>query len=84
MPVKILVVRFVVLGLVRLEEHEELLCAGRAGALLGYGLGGGGECGLRGIPCGELACEVGRKGGRLRRGREGVVLHDADVGILEL
>ena len=73
-------------GLVRLEEREELLRAGGARALrLGGGLRGrGGEGGLGGVPGGELAREVGGEGGRLGRGREGVVLDDADVGVLGL
>ena len=78
-------VRLVVLRLVRLEEGEELV---RAGGRRDLTLGGGrslrGEGRLRGVPCGELAREVGGEGGRLGRGREGVVLDDADVGVLGL
>ena len=77
-------VRLVVLWLVRLEEGQELLRAGGAGALLGRGLGSSGDSGLSCVPCGELACEVGREGRRLGCGGKGVVLHDANVGILEL
>ena len=77
-------VRLVVLGLVRLKEGQELLRAGGAGALLGCGLGSSGDSGLSCVPCGELACEVGREGRRLGCGGKGVVLHDANVGILEL
>ena len=73
-------------GLVRLEEREELLRARGTRALrLGGGLRGrGGEGRLGGVPGGELAREVGGEGGRLGRGREGVVLDDADVGVLGL
>ncbi len=73
------------LGLVGLEEGKELLRASRAGRLaLCSGRRGSRECGLGGVPGGELAREVGGERGRLGSGREGVGLDDADVCVLGL
>ena len=84
-PTITLVVRLVVLGLVRLEESEELLRASRARALgFGSGRSRGREGGLGGVPGRELTREVGGEGRRLGRRRLRVVLDDTDVCVLGL